>query len=205
MSRLFDYLGITVNKGDYLFREGDKADVLYMIHSGKVEIYRKSGNIQKRLQVLGEGEFVGEMAVIDSLPRSANAVALEDCQLIKMDKASFEKSIKENHQFAISVIQFMSKRMRDTNDKVIYLAKETMHNKIIIETFKELLNNGKKDQSGIWMLIKLDGLIERLESNFAMANKKLLAILYEMIAEKIFIIKKDKKRTIWLGYKKEHR
>lgn len=202
MSRLFDYFGIVVKSGEHLFREGEKADVLYMIHKGKVEIYRQSGNIRKTLQILGEGEFVGEMAVIDSLPRSANAMAAEECHLIKMDKDSFDKSIRENHQFSISVIQFLTKRIRDTNDKVVHLARENIHNKIIMEIYREMLEEGKKDQTGELILISFDRLVERLESTFSMGSKKLISLLYEIMEEKLFILKKDKRKNLWLAYRK---
>jgi CRP-like cAMP-binding protein len=104
MSKLFRYFGIHVPKGEYLFREGDEADTLYLIHKGSVKISKSVGNLEKRIQVLREGEFVGEMAVINSLPRSADAVALEDCDLIKMDRVSFDSTIEKNRQFALSFI-----------------------------------------------------------------------------------------------------
>ncbi len=68
--------------------------------------------------MLREGEFVGEMAVINSLPRSADAVALEDCELIKMDRVSFDNTIEKNKQFALSFISFLSVRLRDTTDQL---------------------------------------------------------------------------------------
>jgi CRP-like cAMP-binding protein len=201
MSRLFDIYGKKIPKGELIFKEGDDADVLYMIHKGKVEIKKKSGNIQKTLQVLGEGEFVGEMAVIDSLPRSANAIALEECHLIEMDKVSFDTSINENHQFAIGVIQFLTKRLRDTNDKVIHLSQENMSLQIKTELLKELITSGKKDKSGSWYLLEFTSLLEKLKSRFTIRPEKLVIILDELIDEEFACYKKDPSGKKWVAFK----
>ncbi|MBP6993261.1 MAG: cyclic nucleotide-binding domain-containing protein [Spirochaetes bacterium] len=66
-----------------MFRENDPADVMYMIHKGKVLISKGADSFDEIIQVLGE------MAVINEMPRSASGVALEDCLLIKMDRVSF--------------------------------------------------------------------------------------------------------------------
>ncbi len=201
MSRLFNLYGKKINKGDYIFKENDHAEVLYMIHKGKVEINRKSGNIQKTLQVLGEGEFVGEMAIIDSLPRSANAVALEDCQLIEMDKESFDTSIRENHQFSISVIQFLTKRLRDTNDKVVAQSRENLTLKILITLLKEMISSGKKDKSGNWYLLDFTSLLEKLKSSFTIRPEKIVILLDEIIDQGIVSYKKDSSGMKWVALK----
>ena len=115
MSKLFELYGASIKKGDYLFCEGDEADYAYMIHKGSVEVNKKTGDKIKRINTVGEGEFVGEMAIISGGTRSANAMAIEECELIKMDKESFENSIKENHSFAIQVIKMLSKRLEETD------------------------------------------------------------------------------------------
>ncbi len=115
MSKLFELYGTSFKKGDYLFNEGDDADYAYMIHKGKIEINKLSGDKIKRINTVGEGEFVGEMAIISGDKRSANAMAVEDCQCIRMDKKSFDNSIKENHSFAIQVIKMLTKRLSETD------------------------------------------------------------------------------------------
>jgi CRP-like cAMP-binding protein len=201
MSRLFDIYGKKVLKGELIFKEGDDADVLYMIHKGKVEIKKKSGNIKKTLQVLGEGEFVGEMAIIDSLPRSADAIALEDCQLIEMDKVSFDTSIQENHQFSIGVIQFLTKRLRDTNDKVINQSRENMSLQIKTELLKEILSRGKKDKTGTWYLLELTSLLETLKTALTIRSEKLVILLDELIDEGFASYKKDSAGKKWVALK----
>ena len=135
MSKLFDYYGIKIDKGEYIFREGDDASFLYMIHKGQVEISKSKGDRKEVLQVLKEGEFLGEMAIIDSLPRSADAMALEDCELIRMDDESFDSSIKDNHTFALSVIHCLSDRLRQTSNAVTVVSENSKIQLLQIELF----------------------------------------------------------------------
>ncbi|HPV43838.1 MAG TPA: cyclic nucleotide-binding domain-containing protein, partial [Spirochaetota bacterium] len=123
MSKLVKYFGVNFKKGDYIFREGEAADVMYMIHKGKVQISKGMGTFDEKIRILGEGEFIGEMAVINSMPRSANALAVEDCVLIKMDRESFDKTVQKNHEFSVSVIQLLSDRLRETDEMLMVYAK----------------------------------------------------------------------------------
>jgi CRP-like cAMP-binding protein len=68
--------------GEFLFSEGDSGDCAYIIETGVVEV-----SIQKRerklvIATLGEGDLLGEMAIIDQLPRTATAQAVEDTQVV---------------------------------------------------------------------------------------------------------------------------
>ncbi|MCP4136346.1 MAG: cyclic nucleotide-binding domain-containing protein [bacterium] len=121
MSKLFDHYGSTYKKGDYIFREGDSANYLYMIHEGRVQITKKAGGMEKEINILEEGEFFGEMAIINFKPRSANARAVIDCKLIRMDRESFYNSVKDNNQFAVTVIQYLSDRLRETDEELTAL------------------------------------------------------------------------------------
>ncbi len=201
MSRLYELFGVDFKKGDLIFQEGGEADALYMIHKGSIEIYKQSGDIRKRLQILGEGEFIGEMAVIDSLPRSANAAALEDCQLIRMDRTSFNNNIQENHQFSISVIQFLTKRLRDTNDKVISMSKELRSKNILLDLLNEFIAKGKKDRSGRWSLIEYDSLIADYREKYSPDYGIFLNTIDGFISGGIFEFKKDTRNKTWLAYK----
>ena len=125
MSKLLQQYGKTFRKGEYLFREGDRADYAYMIHKGSIDINKMVGDKLKRISTLGEGEFVGEMALISGGTRSANAVAAEDCECIRMDRVSFENLLKENHLFAIQVVKMLSRRLYDT-DRALAEAMEAL-------------------------------------------------------------------------------
>lgn len=199
MSKLLDYYGVKIKKGEYIFREGEEADYLYMIHSGSVEI-SKGKSIQEKVHVLKEGEFVGEMAFIDSLPRSANAVAIEDCELIKMDKESFDKTIKENHQFAVSVIRTLSERLRDTNELTQKLSVMERTRKLLMEILSEFLKKGKKDRDGKWILIKLYPFLDEFKEEHSWDDETFSSVWNELVAQGAVSIKKDQNGVEWLSY-----
>ena len=99
---------ISFKAGDVIFREGDPAKELLVIKSGTVEI-----RIRNRLiDTLGERSIFGEMALIDSRPRSATALALTDTELIPLGDKGFSLLVAYNPKFALSVLRVLAKHLR---------------------------------------------------------------------------------------------
>ena len=77
----------TLRKGDSLFRKGEEGHSLYMITAGKIKIIRQSRDGDEMiLAVLSAGDFCGEMSLLDGLPRSADAVAVEETHLYGLNR-----------------------------------------------------------------------------------------------------------------------
>ena len=201
MSKLFQYFGIKKKEGEYLFKEGDSADYLYLIHKGKVLINRVVRDVEEKIQILSEGEFVGEMAIIDSLPRSANAIAAEDCELIRMDRESFEKNFRENPQLSLTFIQFLSKRIRDTNEIVSVLAEKDRFHSFLMEILKEMIVYGKKDASGNWSLIKFHDFVDHMMAKTDYDEDDIMSIIVDLVEKGDVKIKKGDNNTKWIAYK----
>jgi len=105
----------TMNKGEVIFEQGDKGDVMYLIKSGTVSLMRGDTVLET---VEANGIF-GEMALVDSEPRSARAVAASDCQLIPVDPKWFFFMVEETPYFDRHVMKLMADRLRRvTNVKV---------------------------------------------------------------------------------------
>jgi len=98
--------------GDVIFREGDKAEELYVIQSGKVEI--RLGN--RVLDTLPEHSIFGEMALIDSAPRSATAIAATDVKLVPVGEKQFLFLVSRTPHFALNVMRALARRLRATNN-----------------------------------------------------------------------------------------
>jgi CPA1 family monovalent cation:H+ antiporter len=77
--------------GERILRDGDRADAVYFIASGAVEVRLPGQRIQ-----LGSGSFFGEMALLTQQPRRADVVALTFCRLLVLRKSDFEKFMAEN-------------------------------------------------------------------------------------------------------------
>ncbi len=103
--------------GDILFRDGDPPDSVYLIKEGEIEISKGEGTRKKILAVLKEGDFLGEMAVIDGSPRSATATALSKIRLITLNTEEFKKEIEQDPMIGALVFTLI-KRLRKTNEKL---------------------------------------------------------------------------------------
>jgi CRP-like cAMP-binding protein len=100
-----------VKAGETIFKEGDPATELYVIQKGRVSI--QSGN--RLLDTLDTNAIFGEMAIVDSAPRSADAIALTDVTLVPISQKQFLFLVSETPFFAINVMRVLARRLRHTN------------------------------------------------------------------------------------------
>ena len=100
--------------GEVIFRAGDPGDEFFIIRSGKVVV--QLGN--RAVDVLGEGDVFGEMALIDSGTRSATVVAETDCVVVPVGEKQFLFMSSEAPYFALSLMRILVARLRATNAAV---------------------------------------------------------------------------------------
>lgn len=108
---------------EYVFREGDEGDRLYIIAKGAVRISRNMpGSGEEAITVLKKGACFGEMAVLDPSTRSTDAIVDSKCDLITITRADFERLIESDLRLAYkvlrSVVRLLSGRLRATNDNL---------------------------------------------------------------------------------------
>ncbi len=101
---------------EVIFEEGTIGRELYVVLDGTVEIVRDAPNQRIVIATLGKGEFFGEMAVIDSSPRSATAIAgAPNTRVISINHARFVYLVAEQPAFALMIMDALSNRLRTTN------------------------------------------------------------------------------------------
>ncbi|TRZ74579.1 MAG: Crp/Fnr family transcriptional regulator [Deltaproteobacteria bacterium] len=105
-----------IRKGELLFRQGDEGTALYIILEGRIKISVSRRTDTVTLAILGQGEFLGEMALLDDLPRSADAMALEDSQLYALSRKDFLSFLKNNENAVHAVLTALSLRLRKTDN-----------------------------------------------------------------------------------------
>ncbi len=105
---------VSYRKGEALFRQGEIATNMYEIVTGQVGIYMDYGEeSQKELGILGEGDFVGEIELIDSSTRIASAVAITpETTAKKLTIEDFSACMRDNPAKIILMIQQIGSRMR---------------------------------------------------------------------------------------------
>jgi len=105
----------TYASGDVIFREGDLGTEMYIIQEGEVHIIKHINGESHLLSKLERGDFFGEMAVLESVPRTADAVAASDVRAVVINGARFDEMLRKNPEVAVRIIRKYSKRLREAN------------------------------------------------------------------------------------------
>jgi len=103
--------------GETLFRAGDPGDGCYRIQSGLVKIVVASKQGEERIiSLLGPGAIVGELSIIDGLPRSASVFAVSDCSLSFVSRARFEMFSEAHPELTSYLVRTLALRLRRADD-----------------------------------------------------------------------------------------
>ncbi len=108
---------------EYIFREGDEGDRLYIISKGEVRISRDvPGTGEEAIAILKQGACFGEMAVLDPSERSTDAISNSRCTLLSISRSDFELLLDSDrnlaHKLLWSVVRLLCQRLRVTNDNL---------------------------------------------------------------------------------------
>jgi CRP/FNR family transcriptional regulator, cyclic AMP receptor protein len=105
--------------GRVLFRAGDSGDGCYRIEDGLLKVTMVSGSGTERiLAFLGRGAIVGELSVIDGLPRSATVVAVRHASMRCLSRTEFEAFAEKHPELYKSLVRILAERLRETDTKV---------------------------------------------------------------------------------------
>ena len=108
--------------GDRIFSQGDLGTEMFIIQEGEVEILKHIGGQTHTLSRLEKGDFFGEMALLESMPRTADAVALTDVKVVSINGSRFDEMLRRNPEVAVRIIRKYSKRLREANTLLEKLA-----------------------------------------------------------------------------------
>jgi len=116
-----------LKRNEYIFREREPGEAFYVILSGRVRISREvPGMGEEALAILGPGQYFGEMALVDSGARSADARVHEHVKLAILKKTEMDDILFINKALACDVlwgfVRTLTQRLRETNDKMVFLA-----------------------------------------------------------------------------------
>jgi len=100
---------VTFGMGEALIYEGDIGEAAFLIVEGAVKV--QSGD--KEIATLSKNQFVGEMAILDSEPRSATVLATEPVRALKIDREDFYDILKERNEIAQGIIKILTWRLRE--------------------------------------------------------------------------------------------
>ena len=109
----------SVKRGTMIIERGDTGTAMFALCSGTVKISTPSADGKGAVfNLISEGAIFGEIAVLDGLPRTADAIALTDCELMVIERRDFIALIRERAEFAVKLIEVLCRRLRQTTDQL---------------------------------------------------------------------------------------
>lgn len=100
---------------ELIFEEGDLGTEMYIVQEGKVAILKRFKGREQQLALLGQGDFFGEMSVLEDLPRTATARASTGCRLLEINGSTFDQMLRKNPEIAVRMMRKLSRRLRETD------------------------------------------------------------------------------------------
>jgi CRP-like cAMP-binding protein len=107
--------------GEMIFSEFEPGDAFYLIQSGRVELVKIIGDVEKTLDILQPSEMFGEMALLENSPRSATAIALDTVKVLEFNRQNFEILMLGNPQIALKLLKMFTKRIYDSKRRFMIL------------------------------------------------------------------------------------
>jgi len=108
--------------GTKIFHEGDNGESMYVIQEGAVRITKKVQDKEETLVNIVDGNFFGEMALLEDSPRSASVIALSNVIMLELYRINLLKLLKNHPHIGVKIMynlsQILSKRIRQSGDKI---------------------------------------------------------------------------------------
>ncbi|TAK12594.1 MAG: cyclic nucleotide-binding domain-containing protein [Anaerolineae bacterium] len=105
-----------LQSGEYLVRQNELGDELFIIAEGEVSIWLNTGKKEEEVSTGKEGDFFGEMSVLDSAPRSASILCTTPVRALKLEGRDFRMILRDRPEVSLTVLRGLSQRIRQAND-----------------------------------------------------------------------------------------
>jgi CRP-like cAMP-binding protein len=107
---------VELEEGEWVFHEGDLGTEMYIVQEGQVEVLKTVGvDDYQQLLILERGDFFGEMALLEDMPRAAGVRAVQTTKLLEINGSTFDQMLRENPEIAVRMMRALSRRLRETD------------------------------------------------------------------------------------------
>lgn len=171
-----------LSEGDTLFDQGDESDGLYVIISGILRIYLTADDTREAtINLLEDGETIGEIALLDGLPRSAGAAALTDARLIFIPREPFLNLLDESTTLARQIILTLCERLRAANAQVDQAIFHDLRHRLLVLLRQLAIIHGhvEKDVAVVDLDLTQGTLAQMLGASREAVNKQLRGLAKE--------------------------
>lgn len=138
-------------QGDIIFREGDPGQVLYLVYAGQIRIFIHGlDGTETSVILMGRpGDIFGELAVIDGLPRSATAVAMEKTTLYTIEREAFRNYMRHHPQLAFNFMRVLSNKVRKNTEQIDTLTSLPVPQRVARKLLELAQDYGRVESSGV--------------------------------------------------------
>lgn len=147
---------VSVKKKDVIFSEGDPSDWFYIVLNGKVKITKLSQEGKEIiLEIIAPMDFFGGLAVIKGFPYPANAIAMEDTELLKISRSNLMRILDRFPGLMYCMALQLSDRMKESHETLKNIALERVEARIAALLLKLADKTGKQMEGGVLIDMKL--------------------------------------------------
>ena len=190
----------SVPKDTTIFHAGDPADAVFVVASGKVKIAVTSTDGKEFiLTVLGAGQVFGEMALLESAPRSASVITVTACDLLVINRNDFQHLLNTSPSLSRKLLAILSRRLRRANSKMESLAYMDVAGRLARYLLDLARDHGQRVGNG-WVVVRrpthsdiahsigtsretVSRLINEFEEGFGLVNKGKYTYIRENLLE----------------------
>ena len=159
-----------------VFKEGDPGDALYIIKNGKINVLKRTSSGQESvLATLGKDAIIGDMAVIDGMPRSASVATVQDTVFLVITKEDFKNLLGTVPEIGFQILKLMTERLRKTNAALKELEASAMQMEDVIRVISKIARKSN--------LLSLNASIEAARVGTAGAAFSVVAAEMKKLAE----------------------
>jgi CRP/FNR family cyclic AMP-dependent transcriptional regulator len=146
---LFARFGREFSTGDVLFHEGDPGDHMYVIQSGAIRITKHVTGSDRTIAILGPGEFLGELAILNDKPRVATATVVEDARCLVIEARTLESMVTRSGEIAMRLIKKLAKRIEAADSLIELLMHRDPKARIMLALARHADAFGERTEDGI--------------------------------------------------------
>jgi len=187
-------------KDTTIFHAGDPADAVFVVASGRVKVVITSSDGKEFiLTVLGAGQVFGEMALLESAPRSASVVTLSAVEVLVINRGDFQRLLESNPRISLRLMAILSRRLRRANSKMESLAYMDVAGRLARYLLDLARDHGQRLGNG-WVVVRrpthsdiahsigtsretVSRLINEFEEGFGLVNKGKFTYIRENLLE----------------------
>lgn len=136
--------------GTLIVAQDEPGDAMFILAQGRVKValFGENGR-ELTLSELKPGDFFGEMALIDSRPRSANVVAIDDATVLALTREAFVQHLKAHPQTALNILSEVTRRLRRADETIASLALHDVESRLVRTLERLAREDGEDTEAGL--------------------------------------------------------